>query len=573
MAECLQVVYKLQITTEIAESLANPFTAKPQPKSPICESNQIEASLSEASQIEANQSEPKQSEAKQTESEPNRMKPNRTEPTMDDLPELPFEQLLSYLSLEDRLKARAVSRSWRKKFDSYPVKNLCYSQKAIGHVLGKARLISGAFAKNFISSTRFDSFFNTFTRSILSSNLKHLRLCDLRLDAKNRTAFARILESFAQLEELDLLGIDPSDPSIEVLKLNLPTLKIIHIECSFGAPKITLKAPRLQKVKVSPRYSSIFWTLDIVHGESVELLIIGDMRRITMKKLKNLKSLYTRQGPFTDPRLLSNLPCLKEIHIADDFFLSTLFEQIQRYGRSDLKLYLRGLRLNGPDDPAIGPYHPSSGENVGHLAEHSASRLADEMPLYYTLDYTEIERVAPELAMNILTRYTDLNEVIVGSGRIQDTQRFLDFLKQFGNIVCLWFSGDEPQGLFDRLPEHCAVQSLTIGKKPADLNFLLRLKHLIRLNLFRVKLRIEFIRKVLEEFEFLSEFNFYYNNKELLKGLGSWQSEERRIIQNHRDFVVRIFYPKRFEISVVGFKMTRVSDLNDAIQFVNNPFI
>ena len=47
---------------------------------------------------------------------------------MDDLPELPFEQVLGYLILEDLLKTRAVSRRWYQKINSFRVKSLCYSK-------------------------------------------------------------------------------------------------------------------------------------------------------------------------------------------------------------------------------------------------------------------------------------------------------------------------------------------------------------------------------------------------------------------------------------------------------------
>ena len=93
---------------------------------------------------------------------------------MEELPELPFEQVLNYLSLKDRLKARTVSRAWRNKFDRYPVKSLCYSSCSSGFSFEKSRWVSGAFAKNFISSTRFVSFFDTYRQTILST-LKHLR--------------------------------------------------------------------------------------------------------------------------------------------------------------------------------------------------------------------------------------------------------------------------------------------------------------------------------------------------------------------------------------------------------------
>ena len=65
---------------------------------------------------------------------------NRTKvETMDDLPELPFEQILSQLSLEDLLKSRTVSRAWYHRINSFKVKSLCYSERPLGFIEGKSR--------------------------------------------------------------------------------------------------------------------------------------------------------------------------------------------------------------------------------------------------------------------------------------------------------------------------------------------------------------------------------------------------------------------------------------------------
>ena len=125
---------------------------------------------------------------------------------MDELPELPFEQVLSYLNLKDRLKARTVSRAWRNTFDRYSVKTLCYSARSSDFIFEKSRWVKGEFAENFISSTRFASFFDTFGQTILSS-LKHLRLCDIDLCEGDQTTFVRILNPFRQLGQLGLIRV------------------------------------------------------------------------------------------------------------------------------------------------------------------------------------------------------------------------------------------------------------------------------------------------------------------------------------------------------------------------------
>ena len=117
----------------------------------------------------------------------------KMEVRLTDLPVLPFEKILSYLGLEDRLKSRAVSRRWYQTIDSLKkVNSLCYSERPMGFS-AKSRFVTGAYAKNFISSTKIKSFFETFGQSILA-NLKHLSLYEL--NAENMPAIIPVLNSF-----------------------------------------------------------------------------------------------------------------------------------------------------------------------------------------------------------------------------------------------------------------------------------------------------------------------------------------------------------------------------------------
>ena len=475
---------------------------------------------------------------------------NRTEvKTIDDLPKLPFEQILSYLSLKDRLKSRAVSRGWYHRIDSFKVKSLCYSPCPSGFIYGKRRWVSGAFAQNFVSSARFEWFFSTFGQSILS-NLKQLRLCDLDLKKVNATAFFQILNSFGQLEELGLFGfydlLVSSDPRTE-FELNLLMLNSLQLEKVQGIKTLTLDAPRLQKVKVS---RCPFLRLVIVHGESVERLLTDQFVYTAVKNLKSLQYLYIgssgRPSSAIDSTLLSGLDQLKEIHLNDPRSVEMLFEQKQRNGRTDLKIYLGGLLLNGPEDPAID-FSSNFKEFFVHLAENP-SRLADEIPFSFDfLSYSAIERVDLESTIDLLSRYTNFDTIVVREP-VQDIERFLDVLKNCDHIAWLRFQCDQPQDLFDRLPEHSAVQELMI-QSASDFRFLFRLNHLTRLDVY-CSIDAKTIRKLFEGLPFLLFFGFEYNN-------------ERAEITSDS----RWTHPKRFKVHFDE-QWTNVPDLNAAIQFI-----
>ena len=475
---------------------------------------------------------------------------NRIQATMDDLPELPFEKVLSYLNLEDRLKARAVSRRWYHKINCFKVKTLCYSDRPSGCVFEKNRLVSGAFAKNFIGSSRFASFFTTFGPTILST-LKHLRLCDFDLNNLSETTFASTLNSFGGLEELGILRVHHnfsnfsgwSRKSTE-FELSLPMLRSFQLEYSVGFQNLILDTPRLQKVHL---WNCCFLRLELVHCESVEWLVTDKSFNLKVKNLKNLKYLSTSAFSIFDPKILSDLDQLKELHTADHLRIRYILEQKQLYGRTDLMVYFCGLLLSGPDDPAINSLSAGSRltEATFRCLVENRSRLLDEMPFWKRnlFMYQTIESVDPDVAIDVLSRLTGLEQLIVDRP-VRDIEHFLSVLKNI-DIVALEFFCDQPQELFDRLPEHSTVQKLVLYRAPSDLAFLFGLKHLVELDL-RFSIDAGLIRKLFKKLKFLSWFRFCCMKK---------------------NCQIEIIHPRRFKVSVDRTSID-VPDLDAAIKLI-----
>ena len=477
---------------------------------------------------------------------PERAKSTKVE--MDDMPELPFEKVLSYLSLEDLLKSRGVSRSWRNMIDSFKVKTLGYSSYPKDFIYEKNRWISGSFSHNFVVSTQFEDFFKTFGQTILS-HLKHLRLYGLDLNAENRTAaFSRALNSFSQLEELDILyftwkfffGREP-------LELNLPMLKRIQLKSVLTTNTLTLNAPMLKKVQL---YDCDFLELNFVYGESVEWLFIGFMDNVKVEKLKNLKILYIGSTlSIVDFPLLFGLKHLKAIHLTGYYKFRELFELKQQHGRADLQIYRLGCLLDGPDDPAIhSGFDQFNGKNFLYLAANPSS-LADEIPFWRALNYTAIEHLSAESQATILDRLTDLDGICLVDS-VQDTERLLNFLKTFSykfQFENLLFYNDQSQSLFDRLPEHCAVQKLLLGGNVSDFEFLFRLEHLVELWLFD-HIDSQLICRAFNELHFLQAIFLKHFNVKVERSIET---------------------PRRYRATEIrGSGEVNTPDLNEVIRFI-----
>lgn len=472
---------------------------------------------------------------------------------MKNLPNLPFELILSYLSLKQLIRSKLVSRRWYAMISSFRVKRLCFTEHPNGFI-NQNRWISCVSAQNIISSPRFEPFFATIAKSIVSLNLKSLHLFCLHLNRKSIPALANVLNSFGRLDELSLTGVyrlfesDPNHQSnrqSRSLKLNLSMLNRIQLEAVFGIKSLTLDAPKLQKAKIIDCPSN--FRLHLVHGESLEWLFVDEKVNLIneVKKLKNVKFFYYEGRYMFDSRLLVGLEQLKEIHLNGKNPASWFFKPKPHKDCAHLKIYLWGLLLTGPQDPAINSNFNSLAikETLGYLADNH-QRLADLIPFQNALWYEAIERVPPQLTIDLLNRLTDLNKLIVDKP-IQDVERFLDLLKKFTNIVALRFECEQPQDLFDRLSEHCAVQKLRIRHRPAALSFLLKLNSLIHLHL-DWSIDLESVRKLFKSLKCLSELNFKYIE------------EKVRIRMDHR---------KRFQTFILGRKVD-VAKLKTGIKFI-----
>lgn len=462
---------------------------------------------------------------------------------MDNLPWLPLEKVLSYLDLDELLRLRAVCRNWCACIDNLKATTLFYSDQKRGRIYKKYRPVD-RFDRNFIASSKFELFFSRFTKSIFS-NLEHLRIYSLTQE--DGSLFSQTLNSFGQLRKLDLIGVDlVSDFDFQ---LNLPNLKSIRIECLWRVSKLTiLESPKLSEIQLYSRPIR----LEIVHTESVERILIDHTEYLDMEKFQNLKYLYCFELE-SNASFLPKLEQLKEIHLSFQGLRETL-RQKETYWLRNLKVYFCGLPLNNLTDldgflddyDDFDYYYISlTKERFSRYVENH-SRLADEIHAFRFLEYSEIDAaISSGVPIDFWKRFVNLSMILVEKPiHSKAIPRFLQFLKDVENIASLSFKNSQPQDLFDRLPDHCALQELTIsGNEHLDLEFLFRLKDLTKISISH-RIKSDFLRRLLREFEFLSEFSF-------INRFGSYVQVKPQPSQG-------------FEVSGAVF-----SDLNKAIEAMN----
>lgn len=388
---------------------------------------------------------------------------------MDDLPILAFEKLLSYLDLDELLRARAVSRRWRLWIDNYTMKfgvsSLCFSGGESGSIRNDHRdhrmadFEFGRFARNFIRSRNFDSFFDAYGRTALSS-LKHLRVYNLDVgETRDRpNAFVRILNSFEHLESLHLDQIQNLHGFFELI---LPKLKSIRLNDfdqddsdfdRFAIPRLflTLETPRLSDIRIS----CCLLDLNLMHPESVERMIISS-NVWELEKFKNLKSLQCADLLGISDNLLSGVEQLREIHLfADSDSLVQLHDQKRRAGRNELKIYYHGVCLAHPNDyPESIHFVSDLSREVLNLMIANYSNLADELPFYETIVYSDAKTVR-QLPSDFWHKLTGLKKIKI-AGRIRNIAPFLHALSNCPTVRALAFSQPQSRDLFKQLLGHC----------------------------------------------------------------------------------------------------------------------
>lgn len=415
---------------------------------------------------------------------------------MNELPDVPFEKVLTYLPLDDLLRTKAVSKEFYRKIANFKVRCLCVSDYERESVIDKSRLVVGAFAQNFIDWFKFKSL---FARSMLSG-LRHLRVCGLNVREIKGDRSIGILNSFENLESLHLVRVFhlPSDS-----ELILPKLRVLRLAYT-GQFSMSLDAPRLSEIQVldgSPQ-------LHIVHAKSIETVLISDDLCLPLERFRNLKILHCKTFFRLSDTLLSTLSQLREIHLGVNYsVLEQLYAQKRRYRFSDLKIYYRGLCLANPQDHLEPTEHGLSKEVLRCIAENY-SGLADQLPFIDTVFYQEIE-VVPQVPIDFWPRLTNLREIHL-SDRVENAERFLNFLARFPNIQTLvFYAADQLQALLDQVPLYCSPQFLQIGYDgDLNLDFISKFKDLLGLTLQNVTSNL--IQEVFKQQRFIQSFWFVY---------------------------------------------------------------
>ena len=393
-------------------------------------------------------------------------------------------------------------------------KIICLSNVSKGYIFGKKKLVT---LETIVHSPTGSPPSNRLPFD--PATIEHIRICQMSPNDQQISG----LHLFSNIKKLEIW--DCTINSISEVNLNFPLLVTVRLQEVRGIEKLNLNASKLLNIwVVSCDRLKVF----LVNGDSIKTVVTTVLQTVEMEKIKNLKYLYLYGGQM-DPSFLSGRDKMKEVHLGDESLVSNLFKQ-KKQDRPNLKIYLYGCLLNGTDDPIVSCESLEDGLNHYPCQAEHLIRLADNIPFLFELNYSAMARIVCGLEISVFSRFSCLSKVIVDQPirESNEVERVLKFLKNLPSIYELEFvdQSDEsldwqesgfprdltdwwPQELFDRLPDHCAVQDLTIGGKVSNFNFLSRMIDLIELDV-DASIGERVISDVLNNCAYLSTFKFRF---------------------------------------------------------------
>ena len=440
-----------------------------------------------------------------------------------------FRAIFDNVSLQDKLKCRAVCKAW---------------QLRIGHVLADLKVLfasprSKIFAKFCLAYYHLDAnvldknFIKISKFSPANAGLNFKRLLSLTISqfkAQSGSLSGETLNSFDQLKELTFYDVDqPQD-----MHLSLPNLKRINfVWCQFS--KVTLDTPQLKHLQYIA-YERFQCDFTFVR-ESVEHVQLSTYHPC-FDQLKGVKVLfidYLDDDRVNRPFLLG-LKNLQKLHIkrllslndASRELLISLGEQKKRFERSDLQIYCNGMRFASgqfegrPLDRVTDEFLPFA--ELLQTYNENLPRLANQFSLR-EIDYSEVERIYPSISNEIWSKF-GLLKVITISNRIADEAQFIEFLGKFNGWTTLALNQLPSEHLLSRLSAICpSLEDLLIEYNENDptetipiesLAFAFKFKSLVCLEVDKIELTPEFVRQAYAELNRLCWFQFRYRNDDLL---------------------------------------------------------
>lgn len=435
---------------------------------------------------------------------------------MDILPAEMLEEIFKYLDLEDRIRIRPVSRTWK-----YLVENLKSNRSLI---LTENSLYKNVEMKRwFIDDYEFknvDQLFYTFYFLDKLFSKAALTILDLRrlviyvsfnyeIENPLMIKMFKFVDNFKRLNKLEINNKGNLELYDKSMKMNLPELTVLCLK-GFKFDEIELDMPKL--VKVYLEIINIDLRIHFKYPQSIKQIKLLDYNDV-LAELVNLESIYIKRVREFESNFLSKFKYLKELNIDDSIEqFACLLEQKDRLGFTELATYFRSILVNDIDYEYKRLVESNS--TVMDVYFRDDFVKTDQLPLVQSLDYNYLEDNSIKIHKSILDKFVNL-ECIYTNQKVKDVNKLEQLIRDCKNSLDLTFEDSLlSQAFYDRLPDnHKYIVLLRLSHNFADtdlnLDFIFKLNNLLCFIIDK-ELSLEFIELIFDRLVKLSTLKFNY---------------------------------------------------------------
>lgn len=453
---------------------------------------------------------------------------------MDQLPLLVIREIVSFLSLPERLKCKLVSKQWKLAIEMEGPQSLCIYRGTFPYRMNWCFTERDLICEEEIVYANPEKFYNFNLRIDLFKDLQKLCLFRVKM-----SQFIQDLYLLKKLKVLMMEGYFVDNDHIDNyrhVKLNSGSLE----KLSFKYKDIDRKDMKSIEFD-TPRLSSlIFWTDYAYWSPDLSVDFPINFRYPLMIKhlecpefdtklnvLKNLETLICQK--ITCPFELKDFKSLQRLELLPmekselDYIRGLMYER-EALKRSSLEIVVCGFK------ELLIPFKPNNRFSLTlfDLNEHYLKQVAKHKDdfvghipwIIYLRDFKGFYKISKELPRNFFKKIAHIEKIEI-SGNVRKKKRMpfkaCDVLQLLSQInpkdVEINANFGQTKEFYRELTSLKSITNLSINEKFKNLDYdaFLKLKYLQDFSIFTEKLPIDFISKIFKMI-FFCNFTFYHPN-------------------------------------------------------------
>lgn len=441
-----------------------------------------------------------------------------------DLEEKHLNDIFYYLSLNDIIKCRKISKKWKRAVDEYKITSLAVLNEASKFKEKRSYFVTNKNIK-YSSTVLETKDSNVFQEKMMKKMLSELKILFVQYGETHDSTFSldSNINHLKSLEQLNFFHLD----TIKGRSLKLPNLKILEIRNYTKVNGLKFQCKDLTDFKTRKELNHFMFT-------NPKKLINLDVRTLNdnekrIETLVNLETLKLKEGDSIPDNILKILPKLTKLDIKEisKDKLSGLLKQKKVLRRLKLNIFVGHVNIQTNSD--VIDYYPTDDQpsKKGELIVKKFKKLDYYLPWATEINFTDLENYFDsKMPDDIHSRLSGIETITINRS-VKSSESFLNFLQNCKKLKKLEIdSGSLEQSTYDELHNICkSLTHLKVNEaKELDLDFILNHK---KLEGFKTNQELSFdlFFKLGDELRVLANLEFKLNGKDAHCNLSYYSSK------------------------------------------------